>query len=755
MQSRARGAVEAVAIKNLKELLRKRGITAESLFTKYDLDGNGSIDSNEFRSALQSITGQQAPDSILSAIFSAVDANADGNLDLEEILVLFDGSPSEAVSEGSSVEIRDHPNGQYNGIYHAQETKINGQTWYENSSGARLYFYNANSGGAPSWSLDDREQNGSNDWYRGGWARPKSDNSLPTGMRRWVGVGKITVTPSSPQAIDSDPEITTLDEYSSDSVRNFVFAPEKLTWTEHNEYARASGGNLASITSAEDNEQVTRIAGGNAVWIGGIRTGSGNGPGADHWHWSDGRPWTYTNWHHGEPNNAGGWENRVHLGYQAPGTWNDVDERWRGPAVYELSPETSPATTSSKTIEILEAVAGKPVRFRISNRPSSNDAWVGIYPAGAADNDHGAQHQRWHWLRDIDVNNASFPAQSTGRWSLRVFSDGGFTLHHSEDFEIEDGGSNEFDNFSESMLSKVAAFEKEVMEGRITVEEARAIADAEAKTQIENLPFFLRSPAEKLWKANADKMQIEVTSRLAERTAAAAAGAAVVGTVAGAAAASRMQETPEPLESATSETEYSSHDDWHEEYGVEVPDRVEVDTEVEIPEYEDPDEWYESTKVDVETRVSVPERVTVGTRRRSSVATPPVSRESVTTPQPTSQEVTESSSELSSMSSVAAAFSEARMLTDQRNLADSLEGKTFQFEFKPNSDPERTFGIGIEDAYRGGLTVIGEVPEVGEVEVRFASGADSSSMSKGRGTTISASVSGWNGIRKRLIVNAQ
>ena len=748
MQSRARGAVEAVAIKNLKELLRKRGITAESLFTKYDLDGDGSIDSNEFRSALQSITGQQAPDSILSAIFSAVDANADGNLDLEEILVLFDGSPSEAVSEGSSVEIRDHPNGQYNGIYHAQDTKINGQTWYENSSGARLYFYNANSGGAPSWSLDDREQNGSNDWYRGGWARPKSDNSLPTGMRRWVGVGKITVTPSSPQAIDSDPEITTLDEYSSDSDRNFVFAPEKLTWTEHNEYARASGGNLASITSAEDNEQVTRIAGGNAVWIGGIRTGSGNGPGADHWHWSDGRPWTYTNWHHGEPNNSGGWENRVHLGYQAPGTWNDVHDGWSGPAVYEMS-----TTTPSGSIEILEAVPGKPVRFRINNPPSSNDAWVGIYPAGAADNDHGDQHQRWHWLRDIDVNNASFPAQSAGRWSIRVFSDGGFTLHHSEDFEIEDGGSNEFDNFSESMLSKVAAFEKEVMEGRITVEEARAIADAEAKTQIENLPFFLRTPAEKLWKANADKMQIEVTSRLAERTAAAATGAAVVGTVAGAAAASRMQETPGPEARGT---EYSSHDDWHEEYSVEVPDRVEVDTEVEIPEYEDPDEWYESTKVDVETRVSVPERVTVGeSRRRSSIATPPVSRESVATPKPTSQEVTESSSELSSMSSVAAAFSEARMLTDQRNLADSLEGKTFQFEFKPNSDPERTFGIGIEDAYRGGLTVIGEVPEVGEVEVRFASGADSNSMSKGRSTTISASISGWNGIRKRLIVNAQ
>ena len=68
----------------------------------------------------------------------------------------------------------------------------------------------------------------------------------------------------------------------------------------------SNGGNLASITSAEENEEVTRIANGNVVWIGGIRKGSGNGPGANHWYWSDGRPWTHTNWHPGEPNNYGG-----------------------------------------------------------------------------------------------------------------------------------------------------------------------------------------------------------------------------------------------------------------------------------------------------------------------------------------------------------------------------------------------------------------------------------------------------------------
>ena len=564
MQSRVRGTVEAVAIKNLKELLRKRGITAEALFTKYDLDGDGSIDTYEFRASLESITGQQAPDSILSAIFSAVDTNSDGNLDLDEILVLFDGGPTEALSEDSAVEIRDHPNEQYNGIYEVQETKINGQTWYKNPSGTRLYFYNANSGGAPSWSLDDREQNGSNDWYRGGWSRPKSDNSLPTGVRRWVGVGKISVTPSSPQAIDSDPDPTPIPTHTS-----------------------------TSMPSSE----------------------------------------------------------------QTPGS---------------------------------------------------------------------------------------------------------------------DGSSDEFENFSESMLSKVAAFEKDVMEGRITVEEAREIADAEAQTQIDNLPFFLRSPAQSLWKSNADRMQNQVTARLAERSTTIAAAAAAAGTVAGVAASSSMkdgspaEEVSAPVEDQTeAETDYSSHDDWHEEYQVDVPDRVEidteveipeqveVDTEVEIPEYEDPDDWYESTKVTTSSRVSVPDRVTVGSRRRPSSAESSQIREPPSPTQAVPQQTAPSSPEFSSMSSIAAAFSEARMLTDQRNLADSLEGKTFEFEIKATSAPERTFGIGIEDAYRGGMTVIGEVPEVGEVEVRFATGAGSGSIAKGRSTTISASISGWNGIRKRLIVNAQ
>ena len=40
-------------------------------------------------------------------------------------------------------------------------------------------------------------------------------------------------------------------------------------------------------------------------------------------------------------------------------------------------------------------------------------------------------------FRDIDVNNASLPKQAAGSYSIRVFSDGGYTLHERKDFTVE------------------------------------------------------------------------------------------------------------------------------------------------------------------------------------------------------------------------------------------------------------------------------------------------------------------------------
>ena len=139
----------------------------------------------------------------------------------------------------------------------------------------------------------------------------------------------------------------------------------------------------------------------------------------------------------GIPPREGGWETVDSWGNPgAPGGKHPAPTLYHPAEVTTKIQESAPVRWQ-ESIEILEAVPGKPVRFKINNRPSSNDAWVGIYPAGAPDQDHGEQNKRWKWLRDLDVNNASLPEQSEGNWSIRVFSDGGYRLHERKDFAVE------------------------------------------------------------------------------------------------------------------------------------------------------------------------------------------------------------------------------------------------------------------------------------------------------------------------------
>jgi hypothetical protein len=154
-----------------------------------------------------------------------------------------------------------------------------------------------------------------------------------------------------------------LSERILNSDQNYVFAPEHKGWHWHNDRARAMGGHIASITSAKEDEDITRISGGAPVWLGGIRKGDryrgkpiaqrkpgdpGDvGPGPEDWYWSDDRPWSYTNWGPGEPNNWDGGENRVqHLG-KLGAVWNDVGEDWEGPAVYRI-----PANSRSRSVNV-------------------------------------------------------------------------------------------------------------------------------------------------------------------------------------------------------------------------------------------------------------------------------------------------------------------------------------------------------------------------------------------------------------------
>ena len=101
---------------------------------------------------------------------------------------------------------------------------------------------------------------------------------------------------------------------------------------------------------------------------------------------------------------------------------------------------TESGSSTSTSIEVLSFNHNQPIRFKINNPPPGNNAWVGIYPVDADDRKHD---DRWRWLRDIDVDNATLPGQSEGMWSIRLFSDGGYTLHERTDFEILEGYKNE------------------------------------------------------------------------------------------------------------------------------------------------------------------------------------------------------------------------------------------------------------------------------------------------------------------------
>ena len=204
----------AAAMKNLEKLLISKGFNAEGMISKFDFDGDGQIDIDEFDNGLAELTGSRAPRSYLQPIFSAIDQDGSGKLSSNELMALL-GIENETVHSSSSLIISDHVNEKYNGEYRIQSSQINGKDWYLNSNNCRLYFYNANDGGAPSWSLDDRDQDGSNDWYAGGWTRVPADGNIPVGTRRFVGAGKITIS-----ALEGVKEPTESSETSEDEKTN-------------------------------------------------------------------------------------------------------------------------------------------------------------------------------------------------------------------------------------------------------------------------------------------------------------------------------------------------------------------------------------------------------------------------------------------------------------------------------------------------------------------------------------------------------
>ncbi len=115
-----------------------------------------------------------------------------------------------------------------------------------------------------------------------------------------------------------------------------------FTWDQAKADAEATGGHLATITSAEEWTAILDVVGISVVESTDIFLG-GTDEGAEGvWSWVTGEAWGYTRWHPGEPNNMNGGEDYLHGGGWYKQLWNDHSTNHQANYLFEIGWYTSP-----------------------------------------------------------------------------------------------------------------------------------------------------------------------------------------------------------------------------------------------------------------------------------------------------------------------------------------------------------------------------------------------------------------------------
>lgn len=106
-----------------------------------------------------------------------------------------------------------------------------------------------------------------------------------------------------------------------------------INWQDARNACLVRGGHLATLTSAAENDFVFNLVSnpGIQAWLGGLQASGAQEP-AGGWGWDTGEPFSYSNWHAGEPNNGNplvGPEDRIMfftIGTTVQNDWNDVPQ---------------------------------------------------------------------------------------------------------------------------------------------------------------------------------------------------------------------------------------------------------------------------------------------------------------------------------------------------------------------------------------------------------------------------------------------
>jgi hypothetical protein len=177
----------------------------------------------------------------------------------------------------------------------------------------------------------------------------------------------------------------------------------EMGWSVAQSAAAATGGHLATLTSAEENNfvfamaNVTPAYGGSPVvgpWVGGLRID-------DQWSWVTGESWNFANWLPPNPDGPGTWgENRVCL-TASGGRWNDFNESGSQPglAMRSYVTEWSADCNNDGIVDFGQIRDGSLPDFDCDNIPDCCEAGttciVGSYPVQWPASEGG----NGHWYR--------------------------------------------------------------------------------------------------------------------------------------------------------------------------------------------------------------------------------------------------------------------------------------------------------------------------------------------------------------------
>lgn len=118
---------------------------------------------------------------------------------------------------------------------------------------------------------------------------------------------------------------------TAETIHTYELNETPLNYNDAKAYAESVGGYLATITSADEQNEIhnlTLSASSGALWIGLTRE-------SGQWAWDTGEPLDYSNWNPGEPSGSG---NYVHF-YRSSGAWNDVTSSYNVSSVIEREKE--------------------------------------------------------------------------------------------------------------------------------------------------------------------------------------------------------------------------------------------------------------------------------------------------------------------------------------------------------------------------------------------------------------------------------